>query len=131
MKTLRELYELIKIVAFSEVKTDFGTAFTLFAGVFAVGVTIGLVILGWWLFPTEYAPDKLNDVPYATKVIYVKLVSEWYAYTNDPYRVVPYISQMDDLDVVACAMADQTTDFWEKARYTKAAYLANGYGCPE
>jgi hypothetical protein len=97
---------------------------------FVLAFLVGLVIFGWWLWPVQWEPSKLNDAPYYSQVTYVHLVSEWYAYTEDTTRVQMYLGELDNAADIACTLADgETTDLPRKARYIKVAYLKNGHGC--
>ena len=92
---------------------------------------IGLVVFGWWLWPVQWeAPAGLNAAPHHSKVQYVHLVSEWYAYTQSDETARYYMGELDDSVDIACYLADnETTDLPKKARYIKIAWLKNGTGC--
>lgn len=125
-----EYIEAIKALAKVDVKMEIWqmTVSHLAWGIFAF--LVGLVVFGWWLWPVQWEPSKLNDAPFYSQITYVQLISEWYAYTGDAERVHMYLNELDNADEIACFLADgEQQDLGRKARYVKVAYLKNGQGC--
>lgn len=92
----------------------------------------GWMVFGWLLYPVEWIPDKLNNAPFASKVLYVHVISEWYAYSENADGAEYYLSEITGADQIACYLASgETQDMGKKARYIKLAYLENGYGCKD
>lgn len=91
---------------------------------------IGWMLFGWLVFPVQWQPDRLNSSSFATKVVYVHLISEWYAYSGNDAKAHAYLDELNNADEIACSMANnEQSDLALKARLLKVAYLVNGYGC--
>lgn len=91
---------------------------------------IGWMLFGWVISPVEWVPPEgMNGLEYQTKGTYVLLLSEWYAYSENAAKLQYFASQLNDVDTVACAVANSSTDLAEKARLITIAYARNGYGC--
>jgi len=50
---------------------------------FVVGVLLGLVVLGWWLWPVQYKPPTPADLSEAWRRDYVSMVADSFAQTGD------------------------------------------------
>lgn len=50
---------------------------------FIIGAIIGLVVLGWWLWPVQYVGAGPSDLRPEAKVQYLQMAVEAYAYTKD------------------------------------------------
>lgn len=100
---------------------------------FGVGLIIGLVVLGWWLFPVEWTDATPGQLAEPYQQAWVKAVSELYAFTNDTIMVQQALGGWaGDVtgDQVACEMAAATTDPSERARLEAVAGIVNGgAGC--
>lgn len=90
----------------------------------------GWMVFGWLLFPVEWIPDRMNGASAQSKISYVHVISEWYAYSENAPGAIEYLSELDGADIIACNLASvETQDLGRKARYIKIAYLLNGQGC--
>lgn len=93
---------------------------------------VGWMLFGWLLFPVVWKPNQLKNAPYTSQVIYVHLVSEWYAYTAKDEQTRAYLNEVSNPDMIACSLAaGENSDMGKKARYIKLAYLVNGNGCTQ
>lgn len=95
---------------------------------FIAGVFIGLVVLGWWLWPVQYTGARMGNLVDADQDFYVRSVSELYAFDRDQDKVQTALGGWAG-DVVACRLAAATTDAAEVARLTAVAQIVNGQGC--
>ena len=100
---------------------------------FVVGLIIGLVVFGWWLFPVEWTdatPAQLSP-PY--QEAWVKMVSELYAFNGNAEMVQQALGGWSgDVtgDQVACNLAATAADPAERARLEAVAGVVNGgAGC--
>jgi hypothetical protein len=50
---------------------------------FALGAVVGLVVLGWWLFPVRWTDADPADLRDSQKAAYLQLVADSYALTGD------------------------------------------------
>jgi hypothetical protein len=96
------------------------------------------MLFGWVLFPVEYIPPEpapepygMNGLSYESKAVYVYLLQEWYAYSQDDQKLPVFVNQISNVDEVACTMASLSTDFAERARLITIAGKINGQGCPD
>ncbi|MFN2179344.1 MAG: hypothetical protein ACK2UV_07655 [Candidatus Promineifilaceae bacterium] len=100
---------------------------------FVVGLLIGLVVLGWWLFPVEWTDATPGQLAEPYQQAWVRAVSELYAFTNDTMMVQQAMGGWPgDVtgDQVACEMAAVSTDSSEQARLEAVAGIVNGgAGC--
>ncbi len=99
---------------------------------FIVGLLIGLVVLGWGLFPVEWTDATPGQLSPQYQQGYVKMVSELYAFTGNAEMVQQALGGWaGDVsgDEVACSMAATATDPSEQARLEAVAGVVNGVGC--
>lgn len=128
---LNQYAGVAKTIWKTETKTNAGTVMSGTLLVLALGVIFGLVVLGWWLVPVQWEPNKMGDIPYESKQVYVHVLSEWYAYSQNDVAMMRYMQEVYDIADVACDMANDADDVGTMRRYIKVAYLANGEGCPQ
>ena len=50
---------------------------------FLIGVVVGLVVLGWWLWPVQWTNADLADLKPAQKQSYLSAVADSFNVTND------------------------------------------------
>ena len=96
---------------------------------FVIGLVIGLVVLGWGLFPVQW-----TDVPYTMlgddeKVVLLDLASDLNAYNPQSERVINLAQKWGEIDDLACATAELETDPVRKVQLMALAYRINGKGC--
>lgn len=63
---------------------------------FIVGLVIGLVVLGWWLWPVEWANATVADLRPEDKQLYVGLVASDYALRPDSQRAAEMMARLGD-----------------------------------
>jgi hypothetical protein len=102
------------------------------AGAFIVGMIIGLVVLGWGIWPVQWTDATPGQLAPQYQEAYVKMVSDLYAFNGNVETVqLAMGSWSGDVtgDAVACTMAEATTDPSERARLEATAAVVNGVGC--
>lgn len=132
---LLEVFETLKEIYNKNMDMKIGELTVTMLVLLLSGVIFGWMILGWVVFPVQWEypeipePYKMNDISYDSKAVYVRLLSEWNAFMPNSSYLPLYIDQINDIDIVACDMADNTDDLGETQRYIKIAYEKNGVGC--
>ena len=145
MDKLKEIWQILKTVYVAQVEVKAGDLLLSALILVALSVTFGLVVLGWLVMPVQWdyseiqveAPEpiscpqytNMNGIEYTSKAVYVRLLSEWNAFRPENEYFPLYLSQLDDIDLVACNLVENTNDIGEIRRYIKVAYEKNGYGC--
>jgi hypothetical protein len=96
--------------------------------VFVLGLVIGLVVLGWWLFPVQWdsaTPSALSQ-PYQDA--YVRAVADTYSFDGNTQKVQEALGGWAGVEAT-CDLASRSTDPAEQARLNAAATAVNGVGC--
>jgi hypothetical protein len=96
---------------------------------FAVGLFIGLVVLGWWLWPVEWTNAGFAHLGPDEQEAIVEAASDLNAFDLLSPRVAQLMRGWDG-DVMACQLAEETADVTEYIRLVALAYRVNGTGCP-
>lgn len=97
--------------------------------VFILGLVIGLVVLGWGLFPVQWdsaTPDALSQ---QYQEYYVRAVADAYSFDNNTQKVTEALSGWPGVDAT-CSYAAVTMDPAEAQRLSASAAVINGTGCP-
>ncbi|MFO7537586.1 MAG: hypothetical protein R6X32_05950 [Chloroflexota bacterium] len=95
---------------------------------FWTGLAIGLLVLGWWLWPVAWTDATPAHLDPTYRTIYLRQTADLYAYEQDPDRVIEALLHWRG-DRAACDLARQVADPAEKARLVMTAYTINGIGC--
>lgn len=95
---------------------------------FIAGLIIGLVVLGWGLFPVEYAGADPSGLFPEYQAIYVRNAADLYAFDNNQEKLRAALSGWGG-DAVACEMAQTSLDPADQQRLVAAATIVNGTGC--
>jgi len=93
------------------------------------GLFIGLVVLGWWLWPVQWTNASFNELGEAEQIMVVEMTADLYSYNHDPVRVAQALAEWQDGVPLACALAAQETDWAKRARLISIAAVRNGRGC--
>lgn len=99
---------------------------------FVLGLVIGLVVLGWYVFPVDWTDATPGQLAPQYQEAYVRGVSELYAFTGNGQMVQQALGGWaGDVtgEEVACSMAAAATDPAERARLEATAAVVNGVGC--
>jgi hypothetical protein len=95
---------------------------------FIVGLLIGLVVLGWWLWPVQWTDATPDALASTYQEIYVRNVAELYAFDGNQDKVRAAYDGWGG-DVAACQLAATSTDPADQQRLIAAATVVNGQGC--
>lgn len=95
---------------------------------FIAGLIIGLVVLGWGLFPVEYTGADPSGTFPEYQAIYVRNAAELYAFDLNQEKLRAALSGWGG-DAVACELAQASTDPADQQRLVAAATIVNGTGC--
>lgn len=99
--------------------------------VLVVGITlflVGWMGFGWLIYPVTYTNPGYAGLPPQQMANYVLTVSDLYSYDRNDARV-RWSFQGWGGDRVACLMADQTADPFQRIRLEAAAYAVSGQPC--
>lgn len=95
---------------------------------FIAGLIIGLVVLGWGLFPVQYTGADPSGLFPEYQTIYVRNAADLYAFNNNQQRLIEALNGWGG-DAAACALAQTSVDPADQQRLMAAATLVNGVGC--
>jgi hypothetical protein len=79
------------------------------AGAFIVGLIIGLVVLGWWLWPVQWTDAGLKDLSMSAKVEYVTTVAESFSATGDIATANERLTKLGNPSAALAAALQNTT----------------------
>lgn len=97
---------------------------------FATGVLVGLVILGWWLWPVQWTSAWPVDLAPSDRALYLQMVGDLYSYQLDPVRVARALNSFSTDAAEVCALVAETQEPGARIRLVAIAAVRNGYGCP-
>jgi hypothetical protein len=95
---------------------------------FVAGLVVGLVVLGWGLFPVEYTGADPSGMFTEYQATYVRNAAELYSFDNNQEALRSALGTWGG-DVVACELARTSTDPADQQRLIAAATIVNGQGC--
>lgn len=95
---------------------------------FIAGLIIGLVVLGWGLFPVQYTGADPSGLFPEYQANVVRNAAELYAFDNNQEKLRNTLSGWGG-DVVACDLAQNSLDAADQQRLVAAATIVNGTGC--
>ena len=95
---------------------------------FIAGLIIGLVVLGWGLFPVQYTGADPSGLFPEYQAIYVRNAAELYAFDNNQEKLRSVLDGWGG-DAVACELAQTSIDPADQQRLIAAATIVNGTGC--
>lgn len=93
------------------------------------GLFIGLVVLGWWLFPVQWTAVPYDLLGDNEKAILLDMASDLNAYNQASPQVQRLAQEWGEIDDLACAAAEQEPDPARRIQYMALAYHINGRGC--
>lgn len=98
---------------------------------FVAGLLIGLVVLGWWLWPVEWTGAGPQDLAPADQEAYLRTIADAYSLQPGNTELVQRaLSGWPDADVAICQLAAESADPAETARLEAIASIHNnGQGC--
>jgi hypothetical protein len=95
---------------------------------FIAGLIIGLVVLGWGLFPVEYSGADPSGLFPEYQALFVRNAAELYSFDNNQDKLRNALSGWQG-DVMACELAQNSLDPADQQRLVAAATIVNGAGC--
>ncbi len=95
---------------------------------FVIGLIIGLVVLGWYVWPVEWTDATPAQLAPEYQSAYVKMTADLYSLNGNAEMVQQALGSWGG-DVVACSLAESTADPGERARLEAVATVVNGAGC--
>lgn len=97
---------------------------------FSIGLFIGLVVLGWWLWPVQWTGGSYADLTPEDKGVLVQIASDLNAYDQNSPAVQQLRQKWPELDQLACFVVNnQPMAEDEKIRLVSLAYKINQRGC--
>jgi hypothetical protein len=105
---------------------------------FLLGAIVGLVVLGWWLWPVQWTNADLADLRPIHKDAYIQLVADSYATTNDADAALGAIQalkgageQDDTLSAMLNDLIDARTAAGQTAQADRLRDLASALNLPQ
>lgn len=95
---------------------------------FIAGLIIGLVVLGWYIFPVQYEGADPSGLFPQYRDIYIRNAADLYAFDNNQEKLKTALSGWGG-DQYACEMAQVSLDPADQQRLIAAATIVNGQGC--
>lgn len=100
-------------------------------GLFLLGVFIGLVVLGWWLWPVEWTEARFSDLAEHRQRIALLAAADLYAYDQRNQYAGALVGEWSgEAAAMACRMAAEETDVARQMRLVALVFAMNNYGCP-
>ncbi len=98
-------------------------------GAFVIGLVLGLVVLGWGLFPVQWTDAGPQHMAEADQARYIRTVADLYSFQGDQQKVKEALGGWGG-DVAACKLAATSSDPAEVARLEAVAGIVSGQpGC--
>jgi len=95
---------------------------------FIAGLIIGLVVLGWWLFPVQFTGADPAALLPQYQAAFIRNAAELYSFDNNQEKLRSTLSGWGG-DALACELAQASVDPGDRARLVAAATIVNGQGC--
>ena len=95
---------------------------------FIAGLIIGLVVLGWGLFPVQYTGADPSGLFPEYQGVFVRNAAELFSFDNNQEKLRSALSGWGG-DAVACELAQTSLDPADQQRLVAAATIVNGTGC--
>jgi len=95
---------------------------------FIAGLLIGLVVLGWWLFPVQFTGADPAALLPQYQAAFIRNAAELYSFDNNQEKLRSTLSGWGG-DALACELAQASADPGDRARLVAAATIVNGQGC--
>ena len=95
---------------------------------FIAGLIIGLVVLGWGLFPVQWSGADPSGLFPEYQASIVRNAAELYAFDNNQEKLRATLGGWGG-DAVACDLAQNSLDAADQQRLVAAATIVNGTGC--
>lgn len=99
--------------------------------VFLIGLLIGWLVLGWWLFPVSYTTAYPEDLSPESKQAYVAAIAESYQLTGDRAKAVQRLQSLGtqaEVAELASEVIQDTTTSGDPDTASRVAAMANAVG---
>ncbi|MCA9942855.1 MAG: hypothetical protein KC449_05215 [Anaerolineales bacterium] len=98
--------------------------------IFTAGLFVGLVVLGWGLWPVEWVDADYQHLSVDRQAVVVEAAADLNAFDGQSSRVTQLMRGWES-DDMACQRALATNDMAERARLVALAWKINGIGCQQ
>lgn len=103
-------------------------------GALAIGLFVGLVVLGWWLWPVQWDAStwtgaNFNNLPANKRALVIDNSAELFSYTLDQGRVRSLLADWPGAAGDICRLADHAGDDATRLRYEALLYITTGQMC--
>jgi hypothetical protein len=96
---------------------------------FIIGLFIGLVVLGWGLWPVQWTGAGPQDLAEADQALYLRTIADNYSRDLNATKVTDALSGWPGADAAVCRLALSSPDPAERARLEAVATVLNSQGC--
>lgn len=102
----------------------------------ALGLFVGLVVLGWWLVPVQWDAStwtgaNFHNLPAEKRETVLENSAELFSYTLDQGRVKDLVADWPGADADICRLAANASDDAEQLRYEALLYISTGRMCED
>ena len=98
--------------------------------VFILGLVIGLVVFGWWLFPVQWDSAGPTALAQPYQDAYVRAIADAYSFDGNTQKVQDALGGWAGVEAT-CDLASRTDDPAEAQRLNATAMAVNGSGCAD
>jgi hypothetical protein len=97
-----------KVGVMDKIRGGVGNPWVMVGIAFVVGVIIGLVVLGWWLWPVKWVNASSEHLAPTQKAEYLRMAIEAYSFTKDPAALKSrYLSLGEDARTILDTIQSQ------------------------
>jgi len=102
----------------------------------ALGTFVGLVVLGWGLWPVEWDASSwtganFNNLPAEKRALVIDNSAELFSYTTNHARVRALLADWPGAAEDICRLADGAPDDASRIRYEALLYITTGQMCSD
>ncbi len=98
---------------------------------FVIGLIIGLVVLGWNVFPVSYTEARPNQLSQDYQELYIQMAADAYAFNRDTAMVQNAFRDWPDATTSICAYGSAVTDPAAQTNINSMAMVLDPQGCPD
>jgi hypothetical protein len=98
---------------------------------FIVGLILGWIVLGWWLFPVQWSGAMVQDLQPADQKMIVATAAEAYALTQDSGKAVERLQMLgsqQQVALLAAQVVQDATNSGDLVTADRVTQMANGVG---